>query len=213
MDPGAEPGMEAVVQEMAADTGRRLESSQKSFNRGRPVLSGLPLFLFCILLCVLCFGTALAEEKDIILGASGIHYPGGYDPHTVGEIRGKVSRVIRPDKGPVRFTLVSDRETYTVLASPAWYWNDSQTKNVEGQDVTIRGSKSLGKDGNLYIIAQEISVPSSGKSVELRGSDGTPLWSGSGRSGWGSSGGGGSSAGVRGGGLGGGFGGGGRGRR
>ena len=79
-------------------------------------------FLFWLLLASLLFSTkVLAEEKDMVLEASGIHYPGGYDLHTVGEVRGQVSRLTRPEKGPVRFTLVSDRATYTVLASPAWY--------------------------------------------------------------------------------------------
>ncbi len=194
------------------DTERRPTGNRISPKRSRSGLSGLLRFFLWILLASVIFSTKiLAQEKDIILEASGIHYPGGYDLHTVGEVRGKVSQLIRPDKGPVLFTLVSDRETYTVLTSPAWYWNDSQIKNFEGQEVTVRGSKSLGKDGNLYVIAREIAIPASGKSIELRGADGTPLWKG-GRSGWGSSGGGGSVSGTRGG-LGGGFGGGGRGRR
>jgi uncharacterized membrane protein YgcG len=204
--------MQALDRKMAPDTEHRSIVNRITLNGSRPVWTGLLRFLLWILLAsVLCSGKILAQEKDIVLEASGIHYPGGYDPHTVGEVRGKVSRLTRPEKGPVRFLLVSDRETYTVLTSPDWYWNDSQIKNFEGQDVTVRGSKSLGKDGNLYIIAREIAIPASGKSIELRGADGTPLWKG-GRSGWGSSGGGGSVSGTRGG-LGGGFGGGGRGRR
>lgn len=203
--------MEDLVLKMAAGTGHRPAGKPENRQGSRPDAIGLLRIFFYVLWGLLSMGTALAEEKDVVLEASGIHYPGGYDPHTVGEVRGRVSGVFRPERGPVRFTLVSARETYTVLASPTWYWNDSQLKNVEGQDVTVRGSKSLGKDGRLYIISQEISIPSAGKSVELRSSDGTPLWKGSGR--WGSPGGGGSSSGARGGGFGGGFGGGGRGRR
>ena len=195
---------------MAADTERLPTDNHDLMCRNRPGQAGLFRILFCALLWALSLGTALAEEKDVVLDASGIHYPGGYDPHTVGEIRGKASRLTRPEKGPVRFTLVSDRETYTVLTSPAWYWNDSQIKNFEGQEVTVRGSKSLGNDGNLYVIAQEITIPSLGKSVELRRADGTPLWKG-GRAGWGSSGSGGAFSGGRGGWGGGG--GAGRGRR
>ena len=81
-----------------------------------------------------------------------------------------------------------------------------------GTEVAVRGSKSYGKDGKLYIVAQEIRFVSTGQSVSFREKDGTPLWTGSERSGWGSSGGFGSSPGGRGG-MGGGFGGGGRGRR
>ncbi len=157
-------------------------------------------------------GTLLAEEKDSVFGESGIHYPGGFDPNTVGAVQGKVSHFTRPEKGPVHFQLASDRETFTVLASPAWYWNDSHLKISEGTEVIIRGSKSYGKDGRLYIVAEEIRLPSTGQAVSFRESNGSPLWKGSGRSFGGGSGGFGSPSGGRGG-FGGGLGGGGRGRR
>ncbi len=157
-------------------------------------------------------GSLRAEEKDSIFGESGIHYPGGFDSNTVGEVQGKASHFTRPEKGPVYFQLTSGRENFTVLASPAWYWNDSHLKVSDGTEVVIRGSKSYGKDGRLYIIAQEIRLPATGQTVSLREPNGIPLWKGSGRSSGGGSGGFGSSSGGRGG-FGGGFGGGGRGRR
>ncbi len=157
-------------------------------------------------------GTLGAEEKDSIFGESGIHYPGGFDSNTVGEVQGKASQFTRPEKGPVYFQLTSGRENFTVLASPSWYWNDSHLKVSDGTEVVIRGSKSYGKDGRLYIIAQEIRLPATGQTVSLREPNGIPLWKGSGRSSGGGSGGFGSSSGGRGG-FGGGFGGGGRGRR
>ena len=157
-------------------------------------------------------GPLLAEEKDSIFGESGIHYPSGFDPNTVGAVQGKASHFTRPEKGPVHFQLASSRETFTVLASPAWYWNDSQLKVSDGTEVIVRGSKSYGKDGRLYIVAQEIRLPATGQAVSFREPNGSPLWKGSGRSIGGGSGGFGSSSGGKGG-FGGGFGGGGRGRR
>lgn len=153
-------------------------------------------------------GSLYAEEKDSIFGESGIHYPGGFDPNTVGAVQGKASHFTRPEKGPVYFQLASGRETFTVLASPAWYWHDSHLKVSDGTEVIVRGSKSYGKDGHLYIVAEEIRLPATGQAVSFRDPNGIPLWKGSGRSFGGGSGGFGSSGGR------GGFGGGlGRGRR
>ena len=133
--------------------------------------------------------TVQAEERDIVLEESGIHYPGGFDPNTVGEIQGKAFNFSRPERGPVRFQLSTDRGTYTILTSPPWYWNEFRGKIHEGTEVTVRGSKSFGRDGNLYVIAQEVQIISSGQSLLFRGKDGTPLWKASGWSGRGSSGG------------------------
>ena len=140
-----------------------------------------------------------ASEKEIILEESGIHYPGGFDPNTVGEVQGKAFNFSRQEKGPVRFQLISDRKTYTILTSPPWYWNEIQVKISEGTEVIVRGSKSFGKDGNLYIVAQEIRIPLSGQHFVFRGKEGTPLWKNSDWPGRGSPGGVGPSSGGRGG--------------
>jgi hypothetical protein len=142
---------------------------------------------------------AYGEEKDIILEESGIHYPGGFDLNTVGEVQGRASHFSRPEKGPVRFHLATDRELYTVLTSPAWYWHENQVKISEGTEVFVRGSKSFGKDGKLYIVAQELRIPSSGQYFYFRGKDGIPLWKNPAWSGKETPGGFGSSSGGRGG--------------
>jgi hypothetical protein len=165
------------------------------------------LFFFSVLV-----GSLLAEERGFIFGDSGIHYPGGFDPNTVGAVQGKAYHFIRPESGPVNFQLSAGQETFTVMASPAWYWNDSQLKVSDGTEVLVRGSKSYGKDGRLYIVAQDIRFPATNQAVSFRDPNGTPLWKGSGRSLGGGSGGFGSPSGGKGG-FGGGFGGGGRGRR
>lgn len=168
----------------------------------------------CLLLgFVFCFVPyCLAQSKDKLFEESGIRYPDGFDVNTVGEINGKVSGLFQPDQGPARFNLVTKKETYTVITSPKWYWNDLDGEVRNGDEVTVTGSKTLGKDGNLYIIAQEIRIPSSGKVLVFRGKDGGPFWRGpGGGSGGGSRGFGGPASGR--GGLGGGIGGSGRGRQ
>ena len=138
------------------------------------------LFIVCLALPLPSVQPALGEEKDFVLAESGIHYPGGYDPNTVDEVRGKAYGYSQPESGPGRFQIVSGKETFTVLTSPRWYWNDLGGKFSDGAEVRVRGSKTLGKDGNLYIIAQEMLVLPSGQSLVFRNEDGYPLWKGSG---------------------------------
>ena len=135
--------------------------------------------IFLILFFVLPFFLPVgASEKEIILEESGIRYPSGFDTNTVGEVSGRVGIFFKPEVGPVRFQLVTDRETYVVLTSPPWYWNEIQFKISEGTEIIVRGSKSFGKDGNLYIVAQEIRIPFSGQCFVFRRKEGIPLWKG-----------------------------------
>ncbi len=127
---------------------------------------------------ILLPGDLQAQEKDIVLPGSGIHYPGGFDPNTVGVVQGRAYGYARAEAGPVRFRLESGRESYEVMASPQWYWNDSGAKIPDGTEIEVRGSKSLGKDGNLYLIVQEMRVLSTGKTYAFRDDDGYPLWKG-----------------------------------
>ena len=124
-------------------------------------------------------GTAFAQEKDMVLPESGIHYPGGFDPNTVGEVQGRAYGYSQATGGPIHFRLDSGKETYWVLASPQWYWNDLGAKIPDGTEVRVRGSKSLGRDGNLYLVAQEMRLLSTGKTYTFRDDDGYPLWKGS----------------------------------
>lgn len=119
-----------------------------------------------------------AQEKDTILSDSGIVYPGGYDLNTVGDVQGKIAGIIIPESGPVRMTLIASQETYIVLTSPNWYWKDMKATVPDGTEVSVRGSKSVGKDGNLYIIAQEIRVIGSKQTLVFRNESGKALWSG-----------------------------------
>jgi len=123
-----------------------------------------------------------AQDKDIVLPESGIHYPGGFDANTVGIVQGRVYEFSQPESGPVRFHLDSERENYTIIASPSWYWKDLGVKIPDGTEIKVRGSKSLGKDGKLYVIGQEMEVLSTKKVYAFRDDNGNPLWKG-GRSG------------------------------
>lgn len=117
-------------------------------------------------------------EQEAVLERSGVRYPEGFDINTVGEVRGKASGFRVPDAGPVTFTLSTRRDTYTVFASPKWYWEDLGIPAQDGLEVRVLGSKTLGMDGNLYVVAQELTVLSSGRSYAIRSVDGNPLWRG-----------------------------------
>jgi len=145
---------------------------------------GIAVRIMILILTAVCLsplnpfiGTSYAQEQDTILPGSGIVYPGGYDQNTVGDIKGRVSAIVIPESGPVQLTLIVDKETYIVLASPGWYWKDMDANITGGTEVSVRGSKSVGKDGKLYIIAQELKVVGSKKTLAFRSETGKALWS------------------------------------
>ena len=126
-------------------------------------------------------GPARAQqvEPEVVLPA-GIRYPGGYDPNTVGLVEGRVAAFSRPEQGPVTFRLESPGVVYTVLAAPAWYWEEQKLAVRDGERVQVKGSKTMSADGNLDLIAQEIVLPSADRPVVLRDARGKPAWSGCG---------------------------------
>jgi len=146
-----------------------------------------------LLLCLLAV-TALSptaapraqeQEPETTLPACGIRYPGGYDPNTVGVVEGRVASLSRPERGPVSFSLAAAGETYTVFTAPAWFWDDRKIRIGNGDRVRVKGSKTMGADGNLYLVAQEITVAGAVTPVILRDIQGTPVWSGCGPAGCG----------------------------
>jgi len=145
-------------------------------DKGKATRLALP-FILCMAFLLVPALEGRAEEQDTVLKACGIRYPKGYDPNTVGEVQGKVQGLAHPTSGPVSFLLAAGRERYIVLASPAWHWRATANELAEGSEVRVRGSKSLGTDNNLYIIAQEIRIIATGTVLTFRTPGGVPLWS------------------------------------
>jgi len=100
-------------------------------------------------------------DRDEFLPRCGIRYPGGYERNTARVVVGLVEGMSLPDRGPVRFALRGEEETYIVLASPAWYWRDQGIPVRDGDEVRVSGSATIGRDGELYLLAREIR-PGSG---------------------------------------------------
>jgi hypothetical protein len=137
-----------------------------------------PGIALSVLICFLVLPPVSAAECDRVFERSGIQYPDGFDPNTVGELHGKVACLypLAGASGLVIFDLETTWERYTVVMCSSWYWDELKAKVSVGEEVHVIGSKSLGKDSNLYIIAQKIHFIEQGKSVMLRDEAGTPLW-------------------------------------
>lgn len=146
--------------------------------------AAVPAPLLCLLALVALTppspARAQEREPEMILPACGILYPGGYDPNTVGVVEGRVFAFNLPEQGPVSFRLEAAVATYTVLAAPAWYWAELKLELRDGDRVRVKGSKSMGADGKLYLVAQELLLPGVERHVLLRDTQGVPVWSGHG---------------------------------
>ncbi len=130
------------------------------------------VFLFSFLIL-----PAVSMAEDDLLKKSGILYPEGYDLNTVTEVKGILKNLVLSEKGPAHFTLLSGLDSYVIFMSPRWYLEDLNFSISEGTEITVVGSKSMGKDGNLYIIAREIKL-SNNQVYSFRGKSGMPLWRG-----------------------------------
>ena len=140
----------------------------------------LPPLLCLVAMIALAPADALrAQEKEpeVTLPSCGIRYPGGYDPNTVGVVEGRVAAFSHPEQGPVSFRLETAGDSFTVFAAPAWYWEDQRIKIENGDRVRVKGSKTMGADGNLYLVAQEITIAGAKKPFVLRDILGKPAWS------------------------------------
>jgi hypothetical protein len=170
----AEQATVAQVQEMEHATVAQYRAKMMSFTCR--VLTGTLLSIF---LCLVATSFAGAAEQDKAFEQSGIHFPSGFDLNTVGELNGRIAGLYRPSgNGPVIVNLETAWEKYAVVTCPPWYWDELKIKVSVGEEIRVVGSKSLGKDGHLYIIAQEIHFVGQGGSIVLRVKTGTPLWSG-----------------------------------
>lgn len=123
-------------------------------------------------------GDARAQQgRDRGLPGCGICFPDGYDVNTVGRVQGTLLEVQLPEDGPVRLVVAGRSDRWVVLASPTWFWKMTDLRLAPGDTVAVLGSKTLGADGTLYVVAREILPPGAATAVVVRDSRGAPLWS------------------------------------
>jgi len=144
--------------------------------RGTGKLATLVLLLSAALFPTWVPDAHAQQPGDRPLPGCGICYPGGYDHNTVGSLQGTLLEVHLPDEGPVSFLVSCGGERWVILASPTWYWVRTDPGFVPGDVVTVRGSKTLGADGNLYLVAEEMRRPGAGAVAVVRDRRGVPLW-------------------------------------
>ena len=118
------------------------------------------------------FGDSGQQDK------SGLDLEQGYDRNTVVKISGPVAVPPRPLAGGlIAVDLNLPGEQIVVVLGPAWYLQDDNLDWKIGDHVTVRGSLAQGKDGRAYLLSQQITTPG-GTTIELRGQNGRPSWSG-----------------------------------
>lgn len=166
--------MEELGQKMEQVTEHLLRDND-SRSYGRVEITTLLLIIFIFVIAAFP-PFVLSIDTTKTLENSGIRYPEGFDVNTVGEVKGKVQSLIRPEKGPVIFDLLTASETYKVIAAPSWFIDDLKIKMAEGDEIRIVGSKAVGKDSNLYIVARDIYAAGSSRPVSIRDSSGEAQW-------------------------------------
>ncbi len=118
------------------------------------------------------FGDSKGPDK------SGLDLEQGYDRNTVVKISGSVAVPPHPLAGGlIAVDLNLPGEQIVVVLGPAWYLQDDNLDWKVGDQVAVRGSLAQGKDGRTYLLSQQISIPG-GATIELRGENGSPSWSG-----------------------------------
>ena len=110
---------------------------------------------------------------------SGLNLETGYDTNTVTTMTGRIVSVLTgADRHTAQIELQSNGTRSVVILGPQRYWAEHGIAVKNGDDVTVRGSKAQGKDGVVYILAQEITDTSQNKSALLRNESGRPAWAG-----------------------------------
>ncbi len=100
-----------------------------------------------------------------------------FNPKTIETVQGKVAGISAPKEGKpgvVRLSLKTDHGTMPVILGPASYVDKENLKVKKGDDISVTGSK-VTMHKKAEIMATEIKKGN--ETLDLRRSDGTPLWS------------------------------------
>ncbi len=115
--------------------------------------------------------------------AAGSSYNRLFNPATVETLSGEVIKIekISPRKGMsygIHLQLKTQSETIPVHLGPAWFIDSREVKIVQGDKISVTGSRITFNNAPA-IIASEIKKGDS--ILKLRDTNGIPLWSGRGR--------------------------------
>ena len=102
----------------------------------------------------------------------------GYDENTEIRIKGTIQQQLPRMRGPVVVILQTPNRDYKVITGPAWYLAEEGFELNVGDSLKVTGSKFIGRDGNLYVVARRIGNLTTGKQLRLRDSAFMPHWRG-----------------------------------
>lgn len=131
---------------------------------------------------ILCFCNSEASAfwwSDSTDTLSGLNVAAGYDVNTIKTITGTVT-TLPESKGQEQHTVMTvaaAQGAVIVVLGPWWYWEKQVITLTKTQHLTVTGSLAQGKDGALYLFAQQLENRSTGETVMLRSESGKPLWS------------------------------------
>jgi hypothetical protein len=102
-----------------------------------------------------------------------------FNPSSIETIQGKVTSVMTPQgkKGmaaDMRLDLKTDHGTMPVILGPASYVKKEEVKVNKGDEISVTGSRIM-MHKKTELVATEIKKGN--EKLDLRKSDGTPLWS------------------------------------
>lgn len=130
----------------------------------------LTLILFFALLGIPALQAA--EEQDATPG---------YDENTEVTVAGTILDLPQQTRGPVIIRVTSGTKIHQVMTGPRWYLMQEGITFTTGENITVTGSKFVGRDGGMYVIAKRIRNTNTGKDYFLRDRTCNPLWMGHGR--------------------------------
>jgi hypothetical protein len=81
-------------------------------------------------------------------------------------------------RGPILVTLKFREKSYLVITAPPWYLIEENVTFQANEVVEVIGSKYIGRDGRLYIVARQLRYTPTGRVITLRDSTYRPLWKG-----------------------------------
>lgn len=105
--------------------------------------------------------------------------PEGYDENTEVTLRGTVRDVLRM-RGPVVLRMAFQDRVYNVVTAPPWFLMRENISFQQGDELEVTGSKTYGKDGQIYIVARRLKELKTGREFPLRNGLCYPLWRGMG---------------------------------
>jgi hypothetical protein len=158
-----ECGLSAVAGEFLLQSSLKERLMKKRSNLMRPMRStGLIALLFFVFA-----GAAFALEEGE-----------GYDENTELTITGTVREVVKERRGPVIVRVSHGEKVYNVITAPPWYLAGNDIMFQPGLEIEVTGSKFLGRDGGLYLIARKLKEMKTNRSIMLRDDSLRPLWRG-----------------------------------